>query len=193
MHLDTGDLVFFGNPSSLLSRFIQWGDCSKVSHVGVVVNNPPWLSEPVLALLESGSEDFPDIEIHEQHFGVRLSKLEDVVKAYRAAGGSVWVRCSVYELDPSPDTLNEIHLKVHNRPYDATPRTWIGDYLGWRDPATDDRFTCSALAAFVLMKLGVLSPGTDYTAVTPATLLDDAYLPSFKALEPYAPTCIDDE
>jgi len=189
MQLGTGDLVFFGNPHTLLSRFIQWGDGSKVSHVGVVIENPPWLTEPAVALLESGFEDFPDIEIHEQNYGVRLSKLEDVVNAYQAAGGSVWVRRSVFEIGNN-DMLKHIHLQVHNRPYDDTPGTWIGDFFGWKRQPTDARFTCSALAAFVLKELGALAPDTDYTSVTPTMLLDNTHLTwisTFNALEPWAP------
>lgn len=167
--LDRGDLVFFGNRHTLLSRFIQFGDGSKVSHVGIVLKNPPWILEKGLYLLESGYENFPDVVTHEENFGVRISKLSDVVKAYQKAGGEVWVRRSVFEIGEDDDVLKKAYLAVQNRPYDATPRTWFDAFFGLWGPPTAKRFTCSGLAAFFLIQLGVFTD-VDWTYVTPTDL-----------------------
>jgi hypothetical protein len=194
--LQTGDLFLFGNPHTLLSRFIQWGDGSNVSHVGVVLVDPPFLSERGIYLLESGSEPFPDVEIHEEQYGVRISKLEDVIRAYQAAEGNVWLRQCAFDLDPTDEELKHIHLEVHNRGYDDTTSTWVKDFWGWFGVRTDKHFTCSGLAAFVLSKLGVLDNDIDWTHVTPTMLIDNDHLRwrrPYKEIEVYLPLLLHEE
>lgn len=177
---DTGDVVLFGNPRSLLSRFIQWGDGSDVSHVGVVIRDPPWLGGDAAGayLLESGYEDFPDVEDHEYKFGVRLSKLDDVVDAYRAAGGRVRLRKLETDVAWTDEQLRAIHSDVHNRPYDASPSTWVRDFCNVRGGEGDaDRFDCSALVSYVYRGLGLLSPDANWTLVTPTAYLRTELLP----------------
>lgn len=178
--IETGDVLLFGNPRSWLSRFIQWGDGSDVSHVAVAVRNPPWLDRlDGLYLMESGTEPFPDVEDHEYKYGVRMSDLEQVVASYKAAGGTVRLRKLVTDRTWTDEQLRQVHLDVHNRPYDDAPSSWVEAFFGGIPgaPGHRDRFFCSALVAYVHRGLGLLSAAADWSVVSPTDYLHDAHLP----------------
>jgi hypothetical protein len=177
--IETGDVLLFGNPRSWLSRFIQWGDGTDVSHVAVAVRNPPWLDRlDGLYVMEAGTEPFPDVEYHEYKYGVRMSTLEQVVQSYKDAGGTVRLRKLKTDRTWTEEQLRQVHLDVHNRPYDDTPSSWVEAFYSYEGGhGHRDRFFCSALVSYVFCGLGLLSPTANWSLISPTDYLRDEHLP----------------
>ncbi len=67
------------------------------------------------------------------------------------------------------DRMKEIHDCVYNKPYDIVVRDWIEAYCKKDpDPQKISRFWCSALAAFIYTKVGLLDEKTDWSIIRPS-------------------------
>lgn len=65
--------------------------------------------------------------------------------------------------------MKEIHDCVYNKPYDIVVRDWIEAYCKKDpDPQKISRFWCSALAAFIYTKVGLLDEKTDWSIIRPS-------------------------
>ena len=66
------------------------------------------------------------------------------------------------------DKLKAIHETGYDKPYDINLLDWIGA-LFRKDihPQKTSRFWCSALVGFVLTKVGILAPETDWSIMRP--------------------------
>jgi hypothetical protein len=185
-HLQTGDLLLFHDTHSFcssafnfLSKCIDRCTNSKYSHIGIVLRNPTYLN-PVLDdgvyMWESGIETFGDAEDDKIKLGVQISRLDKVLDAYP---GDVYVRhlrCA--RDDAFFQNLCQAHARVHDVPYDLSPLDWLSaakrehDNDLWRLFA-DNRFRtmrrmwCSALVAYVYVRLGLLSRDTMWTLAAP--------------------------
>jgi len=171
MHTDalhTGDVVLFYNRQSWLSWTIALFDRSTCSHVGLVLRDPPFDGVPPgVYLLESGYEPFPDVEDHASSiYGVRLSKLDDVIRAY----GAHTIRARRLLATPTPITpalVCKVHAAVHGKPYDLCVTHWAMFAMGLHGERTEKTFQCAAMVTYVLMLLGLVNPDADWTFTTP--------------------------
>jgi hypothetical protein len=67
------------------------------------------------------------------------------------------------------EKMKEIHSCVFNKPYDIVVRDWIEAYCKKDpDPQKISRFWCSALAAFIYTKVGLLDEKTDWSIIRPS-------------------------
>lgn len=67
------------------------------------------------------------------------------------------------------ERMKEIHDSVFNKPYDIVVRDWIEAYCNKDpDPQKISRFWCSALAAFIYTKVGLLDEKTDWSIIRPS-------------------------
>lgn len=67
------------------------------------------------------------------------------------------------------EKMKEIHDSVFNKPYDIVVRDWIEAYRKKDpDPQKISRFWCSALAAFIYTKVGLLDEKTDWSIIRPS-------------------------
>ena len=67
------------------------------------------------------------------------------------------------------ERMKEIHDCVYNKPYDIVVRDWIEAYCKKDpDPQKISRFWCSALAAFIYTKVGLLDEKTDWSIIRPS-------------------------
>lgn len=67
------------------------------------------------------------------------------------------------------EKMKEIHSCVYNKPYDIVVRDWIEAYCKKDpDPQKISRFWCSALAAFIYTKVGLLDEKTDWSIIRPS-------------------------
>lgn len=67
------------------------------------------------------------------------------------------------------EKMKEIHDSVFNKPYDIVVRDWIEAYCKKDpDPQKISRFWCSALAAFIYTKVGLLDEKTDWSIIRPS-------------------------
>lgn len=173
--LDTGDIVLFrGN--HLLSHILECMGRSKYSHVGMILKNPKYIRpdlEDGLYLLESSSNNTPDVEDQQFKIGVQIHRLEDILPEF--SKGSVYVR---YLDCPRDDVfykkITEVHEDIHNKPYDFNPEDWIR--AEWNlihpleiNPAYQktDSFWCSALLCYIYGKLDCLDSEMDWSLIAP--------------------------
>jgi hypothetical protein len=67
------------------------------------------------------------------------------------------------------EKMKEIHDCVYNKPYDIVVRDWIEAYCKKDpDPQKISRFWCSALAAYIYTKVGLLDEKTDWSIIRPS-------------------------
>lgn len=79
-------------------------------------------------------------------------------------------QCHYHTENPfTHEKMKEIHSCVFNKPYDIVVRDWIEAYCKKDpDPQKISRFWCSALAAFIYTKVGLLDEKTDWSIIRPS-------------------------
>jgi hypothetical protein len=170
--LQTGDILLFST-NKWYSDVIEIGDDCEFSHCGIILRDPIYLDPSLrgLFVLESGLEPFPDVIDHQIHFGVQIVPLEKVIQEYVIEKeGSLFHR----KLNGKRDDSFEINLYkgyqiVKDKPYNCNPFDWVEALLGihWFDRKLTSRFWCSALVAFIYVKLGIIDSKIDWSLVTP--------------------------
>lgn len=165
----TGDLLFFkGDKKSLIDDLIMDVSRSPYSHIAIVIVNPPWdknLKGPYLLQSTSGYK-YSD-EDRKEEKGVTLSSLPDNLDGV-----------DIRRFDGTMDAkqLTKVHDKVHHLPYDSNWLDWIYaglSHLGFRrfqNNRHDNNFWCSALVAFVYVKMGILPEKTNWSNLAPGDL-----------------------
>jgi len=165
--LNTGDIILFAGEQSLFDKFLNFFTGSPYTHVGIVIKDPENL-ESGLYMLESGLEPMPDCESGKKIFGVQLHKLDEVAK-----GQNVYYR--KLHLDKPRDLTQPvcaIDKLVHGKPYDINPIDWFEAELRILHPDCVSKqqtssFWCSALVAYIYVKLGLLGDSVPWTLISP--------------------------
>jgi hypothetical protein len=182
--LNTGDLLLFRGKSFFPSTLIKYFTHSKYSHIGIVLRDPTYIDESLngFYLLEAGYETFPDPVTGKCNLGVRISDLFKVINTYN---GSIFWR----QLHGNIDThkIKSIYEDIKHSNYDlnifdafeAGKDIHISDdklniYLSWLLPCLFDhrrinKFVCSALVAYVYMRLGLLPTDIEWSRCEPGT------------------------
>ena len=166
--LETGDILMFSG-NYFISRFIEYFTHSKFSHIGIVLKDPKYICPKLIGLymLESGEENFKDSEDDKYKFGVQISDLNKCLDNYK---GNVYHRKLHCKRDDKfYQNLIDIHKTVHNKPYDLNLFDLIKADLGLDigNVQKTNEFWCSALAAFVYVKLGFLDNNIPWTIIKP--------------------------
>jgi hypothetical protein len=173
--LDTGDILLFrGN--QLLSKLLECFGNSRYSHVGMVLKNPKSIHldlEDGLYLLESSSNDTPDVEDHQFKIGVQIHRLDDVLREF--SKNSIYVRYVNCKRDEAfYQRLSDVHNEVHNKPYDLNPADWIRAEWNLLHPLDihpmyqkTNAFWCSALLCYIYGKLECLESEMDWSIIAP--------------------------
>jgi hypothetical protein len=172
---ETGDLLLFrGN--HLLSKVLECFGRSKYSHVGMILKNPSYLRpdlEDGLYLLESSSNDTPDVEDNQFKIGVQIHRLEDILKEFPK--GSVYIRYMDIPREEAFYTqIKEVHEEIHGKPYDLNPLDWIRAEWNLIHPLDVDpkfqktgSFWCSALLCYIYGRLNCLETEMDWSLIAP--------------------------
>jgi hypothetical protein len=182
--LDTLDIMLFRGQNYWFSYAVEFLTWSEFSHVGIVLKSPTYISPELTGvyLLESGSENFPDAQDHKQKFGVQISDLAKILDNY---DGKVYYRKmrqgnSMFDLLDLDNDINErqnylnsklalIYKEVYDKPYDDLVfdllRCEIHVPVG--NCRSDKRFFCSALVAYVYLRLGFLPEDTQWDLISP--------------------------
>ena len=175
----TGDLLLYQGQRSWVSSVIERVSRSPYSHVGLLLRDPDWmLPEKGLFILESEmlTHGAPDAEDHKAKRGVQIRKLSELREELASDSARVFYRGLKFDRSADPGfklKLARAHKLVHNRPYDLDPKHWLaaaerravgGGATHFKDTRA---FFCSALAAFVLLQLGLIEP-VDWSVVAPA-------------------------
>ena len=165
----TGDLLFYkGDKNSVIDDLIMNVSDSPYSHVAMVIVNPPWnkqLKGPYL--LQSSSNFIYSDEDKKEEKGVTLSSLPENLEGV-----------NIRRFDGIMDDakLAKVHDKVHHLPYDTSWWDWIKTglyHLGFHsfhNDRHDTNFWCSALVAYIYVKMGILPEKTNWSNLAPGDL-----------------------
>lgn len=185
--LQTGDLVLVRErprhwAMAALDWLIRTATRSPYSHAGVLLRDPPFVDTPGLYVWESGWEDGePDPQDHLVKFGVQLTAWDTFV-AHNP--GELWVRRRGPGARLRLHDIVRIHRQVYRKPYDDDPLDWLEAAVREDGrPRKLDRFWCSALVAYILVRCGTLPAGLDWSAVRPADLSSESH--ELEWLHPY--------
>lgn len=182
--LDTLDIMLFRGQNYWFSYVVEYLTWSDFSHVGIVLKAPTYISPELTGvyLLESGSENFPDAQDHQQKFGVQISDLTEILDTYV---GKVYYRKlkqgnSIFDLLDLEYSLNErqkllntklavIYKEVYDKPYDDFVFDLLRSEVQLKvgDCRSEKRFFCSALVAYVYFRLGFLPEDTEWDLIIP--------------------------
>ena len=169
-NLDTGDILLFSEKGCCFSKLIEVCTNSKFSHVAMVLKNPTFLCPGLdgLYILESTIETTEDAIDHKHKFGVQVHKLADYLDKFN---GSIYLR--KLKCERSDDFYNQLKLiynDVNNILYDTDPMDWFKASLNIEigNVHKINTFWCSALIAYIYVRLGLLPPQIPWTIITPA-------------------------
>ena len=180
--LNTGDIILFeGN--YVVSQIIEFLTDSKYSHIGIIIKNPKFLDKNLdndLYLLESGYENINDPENNRKKYGVQLTKFSDIIKNY--SGQIFYRKLNCIKNKLFYDKLYQIHLDVHNIPYDTDIFDWIKAKLNLNigDTQKKNKMWCSALVAYIYVKLEFLDNKLPWTLIKPNDFSDKSKILEFK-------------
>lgn len=173
LDLDTGDILLFSKYRHL-STFYKWFNGaieafthSPYCHVAIVIRDPIWLGKG-LYVMESTSGEVPSVETHKKAYGVQMTTLE--ARLHRSGRPDIHVRRLKHGREKfAPELMKTIHSVVHGLPYDGNVLNFLRAARRHRDldvHETEQMF-CSALVAYILVQVGVLSEHESWSEVTP--------------------------
>lgn len=166
--LRNGDILLFSSTTTLFDRAISYFTSSPYTHVAMVLRDPP--GHPGLHIIESSVEPTKD-EVNDKHiFGVQMQPL---VTALENNGSVVCRRLDCHaDVTLDSETVWAAISGVYARPYDVRPLDWLRAEVRVLDPKViweqqADSFWCSALVAYLYVKLGLLPKNLPWTLVSP--------------------------
>jgi hypothetical protein len=175
--LDTGDIIMFTQKGPVLC-LVECVLSSEYNHVGLIVKNPGKciVTKNVLPdglyVLESRTKDV-DVADGQEKLGVQLRHLDTVLEA--CDKGTVFVRHVDCVRDNDFRTKFETaYSEVYNKPYDLNLFDWVCGRLNitYTFKKEDEfrktnEFWCSAMASYVLCKVGVIQDNLNWSIVAP--------------------------
>ena len=175
--LQTGDLLLFASAPgqrSLMGLFdwvIRTATRSPYTHVALVLRDPTFIAPTLkgLYIWESSWEGSPDPQEGKTKLGVQITPLHEMLRTF---DGEVYVRKLLRGQDALTDaTLQSVHEVVYDKPYDVHVKDWVGAWLRKdAQPQKTDRFWCSALVAYFMVRFGFIDDTVDWSIVRPADL-----------------------
>jgi len=184
LDLETGDILLFNHvknkstPFQMFDNFLSWAISSwthsPYTHIGIVVKDPDFTDKDGvhhtyegLYLLESNYEGTPDVIDNKVKFGVQLVLLEVGIK--NNYSNIYYRKLNCTRDNQFYDKFNQIHNEIHNKPYDINPIDWIkaAFRLDIGNVEKTNTFWCSALVAFIYVKLGFLESDLPWTIISP--------------------------
>ena len=175
-HFETGDIILFEG-KSWLSYILEFGQGSRYSHVGIILENPTFIHPDWSGtyLLQSGYEsDAVDMQSGKHLCGVQVTPIEIVLENSRKSGCKLWHRKLVCERGESfHDKFKMAYNTSIDKPYDFDVFDWISAKIDltinkpWISYRKTNEFFCSALAAFIFVQLGFLDKDIAWTLIAP--------------------------
>jgi len=174
--LETGDILLFDeSPYScclcMLDNLIKTCTNSVYSHSAIVLKNPPWIqNKPGLYIWESTYHGHPDPQDNIIKFGVQTTPITQYLQDYPGTVRIYVRKCYASQLW-TDEKLLQIHTQVYGKTYDILPQDWFEALIqvDLFEPRTNT-FFCSALVAYILVKVGMITSDTNWTKVSPRQL-----------------------
>ena len=168
----TGDLLLFHEVGHCLSSLIEYFTKSKYSHCAIILKDPTFIDESYkgIYIIESGIESTPDVVDHKRKFGVQIQKLSDAINYYK--GDVYWRKLNCERGEFFDNEIKSIYESTRNIPYDINPMDWIkaGLKIDYGNTHKTTTFFCSALCAYIYVKLGLLPTNIPWTIISPQEL-----------------------
>lgn len=173
--LQTGDILLFAahipsyTPMGLFDWLLSRATHSPYTHVALVLRDPTFIASNLKGLYvwESSWEGHPDPQDGKTKFGVQITPLHELLRSF---DGAVYVRRLMNGRECiTTEVLTDIHEVVYDRPYDVHVKDWVQAWCRTdTDPQKTDRFWCSALVAYFMVRFGFLNDDLDWSIIRPA-------------------------
>tara|TARA_Y100000389_G_scaffold199930_1_gene239328 strand:+ start:6958 stop:7638 length:681 start_codon:yes stop_codon:yes gene_type:complete len=183
-NLNTGDMILChcqkdGKLDPGIDGIIEEFTHSPYEHAAMIIKNPPWLDEGGIYVLQSGTgpNGYPDV-MNGNKCGVTFNRFEDFIcnrhyVCVRNIEGVEWNEKTWAILKSAFD-------ECHGKPYDSNLCHWfcVGISSFFCCPCWGRcclkrekySFWCSALVAFIYVKMGWLPKNLDWSDKTPGDL-----------------------
>ena len=198
--LQTGDILLCHgyNPKGLdpgIDGVIEFFTHSPWEHAAIIIRDPSWIDESLadgLYILQSGDgpNGYPDV-LNGKLCGVTLNRLDDFLQNrqhiyIRSLNNYIWT-------DNAKEKFLNAFNESHGKPYDTGLWNWfcagINSWCCYGKckcckcciPPHENDFWCSALVAFMYVKMGCFDEDLDWSEKTPVFLARD----DVPVLEPY--------
>ena len=194
--LDTGDIILChgGKGDDAIDKAIEFFTKSPWEHAGMIIRDPWWCDVPAGLYIfqsSSGPNGYFDV-LNGKVRGVTLNHLDD----FLANRQGIYVRSlsGINMCEVNRNIFVDNFQIAHGKPYDKNICSWIGTGLGSfcncrclsrkTTPAEEDTFWCSALVAFMYVKMKWISP-LDWSCQTPADLSNWTLPSPYKLSDPW--------
>lgn len=169
----TGDILLFSNifkwynPLTYPGKIIEIATRSIYSHVGIILKSPTYIDEKLTGtyLWESDADGGRDAETNEIKFGVKLTRIEEVMEWKEYIYLKKINKTFSHKFDE--ESIKTLYEVTKDTPYDMKMIDWIGAFFRSKIIKTDKRFFCSAFVAFILVQLGFLKLSCDFSIIQP--------------------------
>ena len=163
--LDTGDMIGVGDVSnSMFSRLIRFTTRSSISHVAVVVKNPPYHCKG-LYILEANSDE---MHVHCIPFAFFLAQYKHATFYYRKINFQ---------------RSTEFYLNFYHLFNNAIGKPYLMDFLRFalaecasNTPTkvflSPQKFFCSSLCTYIYKSLAMISKDIDPERITPSEIFE---------------------
>lgn len=192
--LQTGDIILChssgpgGSDDTGLDGAIEFFTHGPWTHTAIIIKDPWWLNLKGLFVFQSGSgpNSYKDV-INDNVEGVTLNHLDD----FLANRELIFVRrLQNFEFNDTTRKIFKTAFDVaHGKPYDKNWCSWIGVGIGnffkckccsrVSTPPTTDTFWCSALVAYMYVKMGWFEESLDWSAQTPQDIAESITVEPF--------------
>ena len=169
---ETGDLLLYSDKKAWYSRAIEFFTGSKFSHVSMILKSPTFLDPSLngIYILESGHENVPAIDTGKITFGVQISSISVVKTTMKNPKNQIYFRKLYVKRDENFFKCIKSGYEIaKNKSYDFNPWDWIKAEFNLHigNEHKLDTFWCSALIAFMYVKMNLLNVTIPWTIIEP--------------------------
>ncbi len=168
----TGDLLLYSG-KAWYSWVIEYMTDSPYSHISMILRDPTFMGKKLegIYIIEAKCQSTIDSIREKPIFGTRIIPFEVACQDYLAGGGNLYYRKLCCERNEVfMERLEAAITKVYGSPYDTNPFDWLRAEFGilHGNNQRDDTFWCSALIAYLFVRLGFLPGCVEWTLMKPS-------------------------
>ncbi len=168
----TGDILLYSG-TAWYSFVIERLTSSPYSHISMVLRDPCFMGKKLegIYIIEAKCQSAVDSIREKPIFGTRIIPFEVACRDYLAGGGTIYYRkLNCLRNEDFNNRLDDAINKVYGSPYDTDPYDWLRAEFACLHGKCQrtDTFWCSALIAYLYVKLGFLPSYLDWTLIAPS-------------------------
>ena len=168
----TGDLLLYSG-ITWYSWMLEYMTDSPYKYISMVLKDPYFMGEKHygIYIIEAKCQNtrycIRDIPL----FGTRIVPFMVACKKYLSHGGNIYYRRLICNRDSIfIDRLNSVITTVYTSSYNINPSNWLRNECGimYGDCPVDNTFWCSALIAYIYIRLGLLHSCVEWSLMKPS-------------------------